>query len=411
MVPESIWTDPAVSAFAVRVLGYLVAWMRLHPGRFPETKEIARDLGRTPASICAAIRLLERAGYLIIIRRGRGIRYHARLGYRLRTPGPRAVVCGGGDQQQGILFPLGDSGEAKKTRFGIKKNAVQNKEKPCSQPPPLTTPLIRSIEKQQPEPVAVFAPHREIPGNPPTEQEEIADLLERAQELTPTSPGDIQAALKVYTFDELDAAISALDDGRAVNNWGYVLWMAAKHKRDATPVPMQNYNPGPKEEKLPEFPTEHDIADAFERAKEPGKVGEMWQRLIARWTRDGVISADPGTSSEAKERPAESPPSTVSPQPARSPNPIGPVNYTASRSPRKINRSNGEGQRARQDSNLQPSDSKAESCKALCDNTKESSGEEARIEMKIPQRGSDCKAEALLRARLPSASPPLRSQA
>lgn len=103
-IPDPIWTDKTVSDLEVRVHGYLVLWMRLHPGRFPEIREVAVAIGRAECTVRRAVQALDRSGYLVLEKRGKRSRYYASMGYRLKTPGPKLArhpVA----EQQGRLFP------------------------------------------------------------------------------------------------------------------------------------------------------------------------------------------------------------------------------------------------------------------------------------------------------------------
>jgi len=425
-VPEPIWTDPSVKCFDRTLLGYLISWMWRHPGRFPEMWEIRRDLGKKQSgTITASMDRLERAGYLRITRRGRGNRYQAKLGYTLCTPGPRAPRQM--TEEPRLPFHLEPEEKREKSRSEARKIALRSAKNRASQSPPPGPPYKEERDKEQPETVVVVdKPHLELPGEPADNQDEFLDLLRRSQELTPTSEEDLRVALGVFTTDQLDAAVTTLElarrvRGRSVPNFRYILGTAENLMKEAAAQTVQdqplkrcpdfNRNPVPKYDPPPPPPTLGEIAEAFELAKTPGIAGHIWERRIGIWRKTGVLPAESDACTEAQEKPAESPPTTVSPQPAGSPNPIGPLNYTAGRDRRKIERPHGQGQRARQDLNLQPSDSKAESCKALCDNTIGSSGEEATIEMKIPRQGSALQAAPCSRARLPAETSPFPSQA
>ncbi len=347
MMPDPALTDLSIGNLAFRVLGYCIRWMRLNNGRFPSTREIADDLGyKDLSSIRDALYENEDAGYLILGRRRRDSRHEAVLGYELVSPGPRLSAAGRSDGQ-GRLFPDDDDGGKNRARRR-KKPRLTGEKNPLSLPP-LNNPPKEAEKEKQPEVVVVDSISSD--ESPITEDELVSELAKRAQELTPTSEQDIRAALRVYSTDELEDAIEQLQ-AKHVPCWAYVTGTAANLRKAAAAevhVPprapaMQNYNPAPTQGAVVE------PVSPEERRRMLEEYGWTPPRQ-RKWLE----------TQRTEKKPAAGPPTTDCPQPVGGTLPKLHLDYSTTAKSDQIKESKDTGQRARQDSNLQPSDSKSAS--------------------------------------------------
>lgn len=104
MTPEPMWEDERLSDGAVRLLGWLTAWLRNHPGRFPTLRETASRLRWSVSKVTRGFRQLEAAGY-VVRRPAVAGRRESTMAFSLRSGGARLAPPPPPEESQLPLFP------------------------------------------------------------------------------------------------------------------------------------------------------------------------------------------------------------------------------------------------------------------------------------------------------------------
>ena len=304
-MPDPIWTDPSVSDLDVRVHGYLVCWLRLHPGRFPTACEIAAALIRAECTVRRAIQSLERAGYLILERCGKKSRYKASMGYRLKRPGPKLASPGPLDRQ-GTLFPKG--GENLEERVDVEPVGAQTCAQTCA--PPINTEREKDKDKlagtrEEVRPSDLPQEQTPEPTEPVTDAEYGKYLYDRARGFLKGVKADL-VALAIIRFGTM-AVDRALDKAEQRNPvaeyWGFVEVILANWEREeklgdakpskGKPLYQNSIDPATRHVALTQAEVPADgLPEAIAEIRAGGRMARLWQSNLLSWIAKGLV--EPG---------------------------------------------------------------------------------------------------------------------
>ena len=213
-----------------------------------------------------------------------------------------------------------------------------------------------------------------------TPEECLDDLYRRAHDVIERGVSKQDFAKAVEQFGEVvvEAGIEKAENGGvSIVSWGYVLKIFETVRKQLEPVPMQNHNPGPKTVPLTREQVLRDLPGMAEMARTPGFEGRLGLNWIHGHIVRGVIAAADvpvdirekfDVTEPAQKEPAAGRLAKVPPQPVgaldRPTSSIVHATPDESNDTCEIGDFGDQGQRARQDSNLQPSDSKSEHASA-----------------------------------------------
>lgn len=214
---------------------------------------------------------------------------------------------------------------------------------------------------------------------PITDDEIVQALIAQAIAVfTEVNPADVAAAVARHGAIAVEAAIEKCSRrSPRPSTFRYTLPMLEEWRTAGTVVTMrlkgeqepvrQNYNPGPRNEPPPEPPSADELADAIGQARsQDPMIAKMFRATLKGLVATGLVAAAEvpaellTVDQPAQKKPAAGPVDQTTPQPAGGPSLPPTPHYSVNRCSRSTaGQSEDRGQRARKDSNLQPSDSKS----------------------------------------------------
>ncbi len=301
-MPDPIWTDSAVSDLAVRVHGFLVCWMRLHPGRFPRAREVASALGRAECTVRRAIQSLERAGYLVLGKRPAHSRYQAAMGYRLKAPGPKLASQPRPDQQR-RLFPDGADERAPGPPESIPgaRESAPGSALPINKEEIDKTDNIAGTRAEVR--LSVLSPPEEPKSQEPTDADYLASLVDRARDLVDgATPEKVVKAVEVFGLENVDRAIEVAEErSPAPDHWRFIEVTLENWKREeklsessAASTCGQNYNPVTVIAPLTvaDVATDEELPAMIVQAYERSPAGKLARAFMRNWVAKGLVPAE-----------------------------------------------------------------------------------------------------------------------
>lgn len=415
---DGIWDDPNLSAMDIRIHGFGTSFA-LKQGRSPTVNETAEAVGCQPCTVRRSLANLSAAGYIILGCEPAGRPYEWRAAYCFagwkgprhqpeassRPPAsqmapPRLAKRPSGDRQLELEFdgspsppPPGDpppivlklvvppTEEARtEAREGAHRSAPGAHQ--CAPiVPPLYTPYKEEERKsdQSKETMIDFSSPQKSsnPVEAPVSHQEFLDnLFQRAdgaieQDVTREQ---FAAALDQFGEDVIEEGINRAEKRRGIVAWTYLLAIFESVHKEWKPAPMQNQNPpSPKPKPMTRDEVLTGLPSSIDMARQPGIEGRLGLSLIRGYVAQNLVSPSelPGDIQErlvdapktpAKKTPAAGRLGKVSPQPAGANGSIDPSVHESpdnSNGTCKTKSFGNQRQRARVDSNHQPSDSKS----------------------------------------------------
>jgi len=345
-VPDLIWTDRTVTDRDRTVLGFLVSRSRQDQGRFPTVSEVARALDRSEFTIRRAYHALEDAGYLELGRLKKESRFRARLGYKLKTPGPRLASPPSQDHQ-GELFTL--EGEDDRSRVSKKVNRREQKVQPQAKqivalpgeqivaptPPPINTEererqtdefagtreascqsvsftpkpkeeepsaeTVKETEGAKEDAMLIRDYKQQVPVDEVSENEYVDSLIDRASDVFQDATREgVAEAVAQYGCEAVDVALEKAEERiPAPEHWNWVLGTLKNWKReDKLPEPadpkfwLQNYNPPAPISPLTmaDMPTDEELPNFMAGAYGDDVLSRARRGFLRGWVKLGLIA-------------------------------------------------------------------------------------------------------------------------
>lgn len=374
---DSAWEDPSLEALDLLCYAQLRRWLALHPGWWPSAELLGRLIRRSRQTAARCLAALVRTGY---------VHQRADGGYDLGSPAP-GLAREPSTESQGTLFGATPATHARPP-VDVSRPPVSGNRPPVDGVPLASPPAPPRIEESS--------------KKSSTTTEEVDRLIRRAAVLFGEVASDPSLVTESLTWIDLERLALALDlaELRASGSnpvrtwWGLVAilkdWAGrpveslrakvdAARPRKSPPTQQWNHNPGPKIAPTPpeERADWHDWRRAFREIDAEKKPAS------------GSHANDPptpapemfGCSAPAESYPpvrGETRPESQHSTPQRAGREASPrTAFNPARTPEKTAKqgipqapqiyvgvtshecSHDSGQRARQDSNLQPSDSKS----------------------------------------------------
>jgi hypothetical protein len=347
-MPDPIWTDPSVSDLAIRVHGFLIAWMRRHPGRFPRTSEIANGIDRAECTVRRAVKSLERAGYIVLGKRSAESRYEASMGYRLLgSPKPKLSAAIRPSLQRELFpDPIEERADVRADMGSSDRESAQT----CA-PPSIKREKEKTDRQKEvcpsdsfshEEPDAKSPPPQVLSGEEALEQDHLAELLRRAELLfdTEVDRRKLEARIAVDGMLAVEQVIELAENRiPAPEHWGWVTATLENWAREGkTPKPPKSFIerqspviPAIKPLSAADMPSDEDLPATIALAREPGAVGKMHTSLLRRGLEAGLLDPAKIPHDIVSGRPAGGPVGKLTPRPVGDPFPRS-LHYTVYRS-------------------------------------------------------------------------------